>query len=150
MTGREDAAQGQCTAGSKQMLALFHSSSLQLNDLRSSFLTLQPPFHCILKCKSKPSVCQSLSHGRLCDPMDCSPPGSSVQGIPLGKNTRVGQPFPSPGHLPHPETEPRSPALQADSLPSEPPEKPQVRLSILAMLEGLKFFRLVDRLEQPS
>ena len=24
---------------------------------------------------------QSLSHVRLCDPMDCSPPGSSVQGI---------------------------------------------------------------------
>ena len=30
------------------------------------------------------------------------------------------QPFPSPGDLPDPEIEPRSPALQADSLPSEP------------------------------
>ena len=30
------------------------------------------------------------------------------------------QPFPSPGHLPNPEIESRSPALQADSLPSEP------------------------------
>ena len=28
--------------------------------------------------------------------------------------------FPSPGDLPNPEIEPRSPALQADSLPSEP------------------------------
>ena len=37
-----------------------------------------------------------------------------------------GQPFPSPGDLPHPDTEPRSPALQADSLPSEPPGKPNV------------------------
>ena len=26
----------------------------------------------------------------LCDPMDCSPPGSSVPGDSLGKNTRVG------------------------------------------------------------
>ena len=26
----------------------------------------------------------------LCDPMDCSPPGSSVQGDPPGKNTAVG------------------------------------------------------------
>ena len=26
-------------------------------------------------------VVQSLSHVRLCDPMDCSPPGSSVHGI---------------------------------------------------------------------
>ena len=32
-----------------------------------------------------------------------------------------GLPFPRPGYLPHPGTEPRSPALQADSLQSEPP-----------------------------
>ena len=30
-------------------------------------------------------------------------------------------PFPSPGDLPNPGTEPASPALQADVLPSEPP-----------------------------
>ena len=34
-------------------------------------------------------------------------------------------PFPSPGDLPDPGMEPRSPALQADTLPSEPPGKPQ-------------------------
>ena len=33
-------------------------------------------------------------------------------------------PFPSPGDLPKPGIEPRSPALQVDSLPSEPPGKP--------------------------
>ena len=32
-----------------------------------------------------------------------------------------GLPFPSPGDLPHPGIEPGSPALQADSLTSEPP-----------------------------
>ena len=32
-------------------------------------------------------------------------------------------PFPSPGDLPDPEIEPGSPALQADSLPSELPGK---------------------------
>ena len=32
-----------------------------------------------------------------------------------------GLPFPSPGNLPNPGIEPRSPALQADALPSEPP-----------------------------
>ena len=32
--------------------------------------------------------------------------------------------FPSPGDLPDPEIVPGSPALQADSLPSEPPRKP--------------------------
>ena len=30
-----------------------------------------------------------------------------------------GLPLPSPGDLPHPGTEPQSPALQADSLPTE-------------------------------
>ena len=31
-----------------------------------------------------------------------------------------GYPFPSPGDLPNPGLEPRSPTLQADSLPAEP------------------------------
>ena len=35
-----------------------------------------------------------------------------------------GLPFPSPGDLPDPGIEPRSPALQADALPSELPGKP--------------------------
>jgi len=34
-----------------------------------------------------------------------------------------GLPFPSPGDLPNPGIERRSPTLQADSLPSEPPRK---------------------------
>ena len=59
----------------------------------------------------------------LCDPMDCSPPGTSVCGI-LQARIWSGLPFPSPGYLPNPGIEPGSPALQADSLPSEPPWKP--------------------------
>ena len=39
-----------------------------------------------------------------------------------------GLPFLSPGDLPDPGIEPRSPAFQADALPSEPPGKP-LRLS---------------------
>ena len=35
-----------------------------------------------------------------------------------------GLPFPSPGDLPNPGIEPRSPTLQVDSLSSEPPAKP--------------------------
>jgi len=35
-----------------------------------------------------------------------------------------GLPFHSPGDLHNPGIEPRSPALQADFLPSEPPRKP--------------------------
>ena len=45
-----------------------------------------------------------------------------------GKNTGVDCPFPSPGDLPHPGIEPGSPALQANSLPSEPPGKPMTNL----------------------
>ena len=36
-----------------------------------------------------------------------------------------GEPFPSQGDLPNPGIEPRSPTLQADSLPAEPQGKPQ-------------------------
>ena len=35
----------------------------------------------------------------------------------------TGLPFPSPGDLPDPGIKPRSPALQADALTSEPPGK---------------------------
>ena len=35
-----------------------------------------------------------------------------------------GWPFPSPGDLPNPRIEPESPALQVDSLLTEPPRKP--------------------------
>ena len=59
-----------------------------------------------------------------CDPMDCSPPGSSIHGDSPGKNTGVGCHFSPPGDLPNPGIEPGSLALQADSLPAEPPGKP--------------------------
>ena len=55
----------------------------------------------------------------LCDPMDCSPPGSSVHGI-TRQEYWSGLPCPSAGALPDPgikPTSPASPALQADSLP---------------------------------
>ena len=42
-----------------------------------------------------------------------------------GQNTGVGRLFPSPGDLPNQGIKPRSPALQADSLPAEPQGKPQ-------------------------
>ena len=58
----------------------------------------------------------------LCDPMDCSLPGSSVHGI-LQARILDGLPLLSAGDLPNPGTEPRSPALQVDSLPAEPQGK---------------------------
>ena len=41
-----------------------------------------------------------------------------------------GLPFPSPGDLPNPGINPWFPAFQADSLPSEPPGKPFLGISI--------------------
>ena len=58
----------------------------------------------------------------LCNPMDCNLPGSSIQGI-FQARTLEWVAFPSPWDLPKPRIKPRSPALQADSLPSEPPGK---------------------------
>ena len=49
-----------------------------------------------------------------------------------------GLPLPYPGDLPDPETEPGSPALQVDSLPSEPSGLCDVLLSLAKM----KFFSL--------
>ena len=65
--------------------------------------------------------------------MDCSPPGSSVYEILQAREGELS--FPSPGDLPEPGMEPRSPTLQANSLPSEPPGKP--RLGIKPMSPAL-------------
>ena len=55
-----------------------------------------------------------------CDPMDCSPPGSSVHGILQARILEwVAIPF-SRG-----SSWPRSPTLQVDSLPAEPSGKPK-------------------------
>ena len=62
------------------------------------------------------------SHLTLCNPMDCSRLGSSVHGFSR-KEYLSGLPFPSPGDLPDPGIEPGPPALQVDSLSSEPPGK---------------------------
>ena len=58
----------------------------------------------------------------LCNSMGCSLQDSSVHGI-LQARILEWLPFLSPGALPDPGIKPMSPALQADALPSEPPEK---------------------------
>ena len=67
--------------------------------------------------KVKSEVAQS--YPTLCDPVDCSPPGSSVHGI-LQARILEWVAIPSPGDLPDPGIKPTSPALQADALTSEP------------------------------
>ena len=65
-------------------------------------------------------VAQSLP--TLCNPMDCSPPGSSVHTI-LQARILEWVTIPFWRDLPKPGTEPKSLELQADSLPPELPEK---------------------------
>ena len=49
-----------------------------------------------------------------------------------------GTPFPSPGDLPNPGIEPRSPPLQADSLPAEPQGKSKnSRVGSLSLLQWI-------------
>ena len=66
----------------------------------------------------KVSVAQSCL--TFCDPVDYSPSGSSVHGILQARILEwLAIDRPNPG------IKPGSPALQADSLPSEPPGKPK-------------------------
>ena len=51
------------------------------------------------------------------------PPGFSVHGI-FQARILDGLPFPSPGHLPDPGIKPTSPALQVNSLLTEPSGRP--------------------------
>ena len=60
----------------------------------------------------------------LCDPMDGSPPGSSVHGI-LWQEYWSALPCPSPGDLPDLRIKPPSPALAGGFFTTEPPGKPQ-------------------------
>ena len=60
----------------------------------------------------------------LCNPMDYSPPGSSVCGFPR-QEYWSGLPFPSPGELPDPGMEPVSSALAGGFFITEPLGKPQ-------------------------
>ena len=61
----------------------------------------------------------------LCDPVDytCQAPLSMTFSR---HESWSGLPFPPPGNLPDPEIELGSPAVQADSLLSEPPGKPML------------------------
>ena len=62
------------------------------------------------------------SYLTLCDPVDYSYQAPPSMGFSR-QEYWSGLPFPSRGDFPNPGTEPRSPALQADALPSELPGK---------------------------
>ena len=67
-----------------------------------------------------------LSHVRLsATPWTVAYQASPSMGFPRQEYWN-GLPFPSPANLPDSGIKPRSPALQADALPSEPPGKPRL------------------------
>ena len=97
---------------------------LSLRQIRDS----HKPLLCVCVCMLVAQLCLILY-----DPMDCSWPGS----FPWDSRQEYwsGLPFPSSGDLPDPGIKPRSPALQTDSLPSEPTGKPQPPLRFDNFLE---------------
>ena len=94
--------------------------------LEGRFFTTEPPGKsmytvCYVLCLL-PQLCQTLCH-----PMTCSPPDSTAHGDSPSKITGIGchdffKAFPNL------EIKPRSPALQGNSLPTEPPKFPDLQL----------------------
>ena len=81
-------------------------------------------FYCLVLSFHSESEVKSLNHVWLF----ATPWTVAHQAPPSMGSSRQeywsGLPFPSPGDLPDPGIEPRSPALEADALTSEPPGKP--------------------------
>ena len=87
----------------------------------------------------KHAVLHLVAHScpTLCDPMDCSPPGSSVYGI-LQARILEWVAVPSSRGSSQPRDWTQSPTLQADSLSSEPPGKPKnTGTGSLCLLQGI-------------
>ena len=108
---------------SSEVISTILSSSSLIHSSAPDFLLLIPSAAAAAAAKSLQS-CLTLH-----DPMDCSPPGSSVHEISQARILEL--PFPSPGDLPGPGTEPASPVsptLQTDSLPLSHWGSPRMQL----------------------
>ena len=100
-------------------------------------------YHIILKmaftqhCKSAVCCCCSVAKSSLtlCNPLDGSPPSSSVHGISQARILEL-LPFPSPGDLPDPEIEPAFPSLEGRFFTTDPRRKHQSTASEFKKKEG--------------
>ena len=82
-----------------------------------------------------------------CDPMDCSPPGSSFPGIPQAR-ILSGLPFPTPGDLGNPGIKPAclaAPALAGRFFTTEPPGKPLIQCGTVQCTKAQPFAEVVCR-----
>ena len=113
-----------------------------LDTMRTSMQTVVWDTVCKRSCCAVLRLCPTL-----CEPMGCSPPGSSDRGILqaripayLRALALAGGFFTTlPGDLPNSGIERKSPALQMlDSLPSEPPGKPRnTGVGYVSLLQGI-------------
>ena len=78
----------------------------------------------------------------LCDPMDCSLPGSSVHEISQARILEwfLEKPFPSPGDIPDPGIEPAFPALPGGFLTTESSRKLNIKFSSVESLSHVQLF----------
>ena len=93
---------------------------------RSQLPPPRSPKRLLFRCEPRfPSM--GFSRQEYCSGLPFPSPGDLPDpGIKPGS---FGLPFPSPGDLPDPGIKPGSPALEADALTSEPPEKPLLKLA---------------------
>ena len=103
---------------------LFVSHSYNSNRFLCGYIILLP---FILSYQLKLHVLSRFSHVQIF----ATPWAVASQALPSMGFSRQeywsGLPFPSPGNLPNPGIKSWSPTLQADSFPSEPPGKPDVK-----------------------
>ena len=98
-------------------LVTSRSIHVAAHDVISFFLWLNSSPACMPAC-SVAKLCLTL-----CDPVDCSPPGSSVHGI-LQARILEWVAISFSRNLPNSGIEPLSPALAGGFFTTEPPEKP--------------------------
>ena len=111
--------------GQRSLAATVRGVAQSRTGLSASATRLRGSYILASLCASREA--KSISRVRLCDPMDCSLPGSSIHGIFQARVLEwVAISFSR--DLPDPGIKPGPPALQADALPSEPPGKPYVSL----------------------
>ena len=101
----------------------------------------------LLKLESESEVAQSCP--TLCDRWTVAHQAPPSMGFSR-QEYWSGLPFPSPGDLPDPGIEPRSPTLQADALTSAPPGEPHKTPKLSKMGAFQKKFQMPARWEQLS
>ena len=107
-----------------------HYSAIKKENQAQIYTITQINLRYILLSERKVKVLDTKLYRSLCNPMDCSPPGSSVHGI---FQTRILEWFAIAfsKDRPDPGIKPRSPASQVYCLPSEPPGKLDTKVSNL-------------------